>query len=305
MAKVCCLGPWTAFLTGPCSAYILVSALLYLLIFGILGGYNRQLFFSQRMRSLVFKASYMWLIVLLALTLALNLRPAISRYFFVWAFLNSWLFLSAWRLAFRQFLLQGRWQTALRERVLVVGWSKESDFLSDKIMRDSGHYYEVIGCTPSAHGKFWVDPPPEVPVLGDYNSLPEIMHGHKPSIIIMADLDPVMGEIIALANLCEREHVQFKIIPSYFQTFTSGLHLEHVSGVPVLGISKLPLDHVFNRIMKRALDVVGAIVGLMLAVPIILIFGYLIRRESPGPIFYSQIRSGKDGKNSAFISFAA
>jgi exopolysaccharide biosynthesis polyprenyl glycosylphosphotransferase len=91
--------------------------------------------------------------------------------------------------------------------------------------------------------------------------------------------------------------VQFKVIPSYFQTFNSGLHLEHVSGVPVLGVSKLPLDHVFNRIIKRAIDVVGAIIGLIISIPIIFIFGHLIRRESPGPIFYSQIRCGKGGKN--------
>jgi exopolysaccharide biosynthesis polyprenyl glycosylphosphotransferase len=112
----------------------------------------------------------------------------------------------------------------------------------------------------------------------------------------MADLDPVMGEIIALADLCLRENVQFKVIPSYFQTLSSGLHLEHVSGVPVLGVSKLPLDHMFNRIVKRIIDVVGAIVGLILSAPIILVFGILIRRESPGPVFYSQSRSGLGGE---------
>ena len=133
--------------------------------------------------------------------------------------------------------------------------------------------------------------------MGDYHSLQEIMEDHKPDIVIMADLDPMMGEIIALANLCVRENVQFKVIPSYFQTLSSGLHLEHVSGVPVLGVSKLPLDHMFNRIVKRTVDVVGAVVGLILSAPIIALFGYLIRRESPGPIFYTQARSGMGGKS--------
>jgi exopolysaccharide biosynthesis polyprenyl glycosylphosphotransferase len=283
-------------LAGQYSAYILVGTLLYLVILGFIGGYTQHSFLSPNLLYQVFKTSSMWLVIFLALALALKLQPPISRYFFVWAFLNSWVLLSAWRLALRQLLLEGNWLATLRERVLVVGWSKESDLLSHKIMQDSGHRYEIIGCTPSAHGKFWVEPPRQVPVLGDYNSLAEIISEYKPNIIITADLDPVMGEIIALAELCEREHVQFKVIPSYFQTFTSGLHLEHVSGVPVLGISKLPLDHVFNRIVKRAIDVVGSIVGLMLSAPLILIFGYLIQRESPGPIFYSQIRLGKSGK---------
>jgi exopolysaccharide biosynthesis polyprenyl glycosylphosphotransferase len=283
-------------LAGPHSSYIEVSTLVYLGVFGYFGGYNRKLFLSEKILSLIFKASYTWLIVFLALVLAVKLQPPITRYYYVWAFLNSGIFLSAWRLTLRQFLLQSSWLAALRERVLVIGWSKESDLLSNNVMRDSGHHYEVIGCTPSAHGRFWVDPPRQVPVLGDYNSLGEIIQQQKPDIVIMADLDPVMGEIIALADLCEREHVQFKVIPSYFQTFTSALHLEHVSGVPVLGVSKLPLDHVFNRIVKRAFDVAGATVGLILSTPLILIFGHLIRKESPGPIFYSQVRAGKGGK---------
>jgi exopolysaccharide biosynthesis polyprenyl glycosylphosphotransferase len=284
-------------LVGPYSVYIQLSAVLYLVVFGYLGGYNRKLFLSQTMLSIIFKTSCIWLVFFLAVVLALKMQPPISRYYFVWGFLNSWFFLSSWRLILRQLLLQSSWQVALTERVLVVGWSRESHLLSDRVRRDSGHHYEIIGCTPSAHGRFWVNPPREVPILGDYNSLAEIIQDYKPEVTMLADLDPTMGEIIALANLCESEHVQFKVIPSYFQTFNSGLHLEHVSGVPVLGVSKLPLDHVFNRIIKRAFDVVGAIVGLIISIPIIFIFGRLIRRESPGPIFYSQIRCGKGGKN--------
>jgi exopolysaccharide biosynthesis polyprenyl glycosylphosphotransferase len=284
-------------LGGRYSNYILASTSLYLVIFGYLGGYNQRFFISKNMPLLVFKASYTWLLVFLAFALALKLEPAVSRWFFIKAFLGVWGLLTLWRFALRHFLTHSSWQGILRERVLVIGWSKESDLLSSKIMRDTGHHYEVIGCTPSAHGRFWVNPPKAVPVLGDYNSLNEIIGDKKPNIVIMADLDPVMGEIIALAELCEREHVQFKVIPSYFQTFTSGLNLEHVSGVPVLGISKLPLDHVHNRIIKRALDVVGAVVGLILSVPLILIFGQRIRSESPGPIFYSQIRAGQGGRN--------
>jgi exopolysaccharide biosynthesis polyprenyl glycosylphosphotransferase len=277
--------------------HIIVGTILYLIIIGVMEGYHRQHFFSySRHLRMITKAASQWLIVFLALSLALRLDHAISRYFFVFGFLNSLVFLSAWRLAFCHFILESKWQAVFRKQVLVIGWSRESHSLADRIQRDPGHAYEVIGCTPSAHGKFWVTPPRDIPVLGDYNSLPEIIREHKPSVAIMADLDPVMGEIIALANLCLRENVQFKVIPSYFQTLSSGLHLEHVSGVPVLGVSKLPLDHVFNRIVKRAIDVVGSIVGLILSAPIILVFGYLIRRESPGPIFYSQSRSGLGGE---------
>ena len=276
---------------------ICVGTVLYLTLLQTSGAYRRQSFLRRpHTLNIILKASLLWAAAFLILTLGLEMQVSISRLFIVTALLNSWILLSAWRMCFRRFLYRGNWATLLRDRVLVVGWSKESDALARHIAHDSGHPYEVIGCTPSAHGKFWVRPPGEVAVLGDYNSLPELLREHEPDILILADLDPVMGELVALAQLCMKEHVHFKVIPSFFQIFVSGLHLESISGVPVIGISKLPLDHVFNRLMKRAVDIIGASVGLALSAVLIAIFGILIYRESPGPIFYGQTRSGKGGR---------
>jgi len=80
-------------------------------------------------------------------------------------------------------------------------------------------------------------------------------------MVILTDVNCVKGEIVSLANLCEKAMIQFKIIPSFFQILVSGLHLETVSGVPVLGVSHLPLDLPANFLLKRMLDIVGAIVG--------------------------------------------
>jgi exopolysaccharide biosynthesis polyprenyl glycosylphosphotransferase len=89
--------------------------------------------------------------------------------------------------------------------------------------------------------------------------------------------------------------VDFKVVPSYFQILVSGLHLETVRGVPILGVSRLPLDRSFNIFLKRFVDVVGSLVGLALALPIVAIFGALVYSESPGPIFYRQRRLGRRG----------
>ncbi len=113
---------------------------------------------------------------------------------------------------------------------------------------------------------------------------------------MLADLGLSFEEIVGLANVCEKELVQFKIIPSYFQILLSGLTLEPISGVPVLGVSELPLDRPINRILKRVLDCAGAVAGLTLAVPIVVICGILIYLESPGPIFYRQVRTGRNGR---------
>jgi lipopolysaccharide/colanic/teichoic acid biosynthesis glycosyltransferase len=43
-------------------------------------------------------------------------------------------------------------------------------------------------------------------------------------------------------------------------------------------------------------DIIGGIVGLLLSIPIIIVFGILVYHESPGPIFYTQNRSGRGGR---------
>ncbi|NLT71326.1 MAG: exopolysaccharide biosynthesis polyprenyl glycosylphosphotransferase, partial [Verrucomicrobiaceae bacterium] len=74
-----------------------------------------------------------------------------------------------------------------------------------------------------------------------------------------------------------------------------GLHLESVGGIPILGISRLPLHNTLNRYLKRFVDIIGGLVGLLLAAPVIGLFAILIYRESPGPIFYRQRRLGASG----------
>jgi exopolysaccharide biosynthesis polyprenyl glycosylphosphotransferase len=273
------------------------GTLLFLILLQFNGAYQKHRFLHRfYILNVAAKTSAMWALAFLAITIGLETQSSISRLFVFWSLINSLIFVFGWRMFFRQILYTGNWAALLRDRVLVVGWSKESDALSKQIAQDAGHPYQIIGCTPSAHGKFWVRPPTHISVLGDYNGLRELLHGYQPDILILADLDPVMGELVALAQLCIKENVQFKVIPSFFQVFVSGLNLESISGVPLIGINKLPLDRMHNRLLKQLVDIVGASVGLLLSAPLILIFGLLIYRESPGPIFYSQIRSGRGGR---------
>ena len=98
-----------------------------------------------------------------------------------------------------------------------------------------------------------------------------------------------------LAAICEQEHVAFKIIPSYYRIFVAGLHLETMSGTPVLGVSQLPLDRFYNILLKKLFDIVGATAGLVLSMPLMVACGLVVYWQSPGPILYRQQRLGRNG----------
>ena len=65
---------------------------------------------------------------------------------------------------------------------------------------------------------------------------------------------------------------------------------------PIIVVTKK--QNLFYRIVKRTVDIIGGIVGLIFLIPITLIVGLLriIKKENDGPLFYEQLRIGKNGK---------
>jgi exopolysaccharide biosynthesis polyprenyl glycosylphosphotransferase len=97
-------------------------------------------------------------------------------------------------------------------------------------------------------------------------------------------------------ELCGRELIDFALLPASITSLTRCLRLESVQGVPLLTQSKRPLDRIEFAVLKRVVDVVGALVGLLLFAPVITLFAALVYRESPGAVFYRQTRTGRGGK---------
>jgi exopolysaccharide biosynthesis polyprenyl glycosylphosphotransferase len=102
--------------------------------------------------------------------------------------------------------------------------------------------------------------------------------------------------IVRLLLFCEQHLVHFNVVPDLFRLLTASVAVHTIDDVPLLGVSRWPLDHYWNRLLKRAEDVVGALVGLVLSAPAIAAAAVLIRRESPGPVFYRQERCGERGR---------
>jgi exopolysaccharide biosynthesis polyprenyl glycosylphosphotransferase len=95
---------------------------------------------------------------------------------------------------------------------------------------------------------------------------------------------------------CEREMVDFRLVPDLFEVLTSNVAVVGIDGVPLMGLRPLPLDSAWNRFLKRVFDVAGSLIGLVLAAPIIAVASVFIKGGSRGPVFYRQVRCGEDGK---------
>ena len=112
-------------------------------------------------------------------------------------------------------------------------------------------------------------------------------------MLIAARTDTPREQMIRAVEICERTYVEWKIIPSSFQILLSGLRLQSIGRLPVLGVEELAINKLFNRALKRGVDAIGALTGLLVSAPVIALLAILIKRESPGgPVFFRQTRIG-------------
>src|SRR5258708_11114232 len=279
---------------GDYLGYILLASVLYegMLCYG--GVYDhRHLLRLRAVTACILKWSVAWVGLILLGSFLLKFQPPISRIFCVMAWVIAPGMLLIWRSAFQMLLKGTSVASALRMRVVFVGWNQYAAHLAQSFNRSHGSAYLVVGYI---HGHANDHADPSIAYLGSIEEAERIISSIPIDILILADLEYEGERILHLAAACEREMVEFKVVPSYFQILVSGLHLETVGGIPVLGVGRLPLDRIVGRAVKRTADVAGGIVGLLLSLPIICLFGALGYLESPGPIFYRQLRSGRNGK---------
>ena len=135
---------------------------------------------------------------------------------------------------------------------------------------------------------------PAVPAaLGSAAQLETILAREAIDVVILMRLDLPRAEVRQIVETCERAYVEWKIVPGAFDIFLSGLHLQTIGRVPVLGVEELAIRRLFHRALKRLIDLLGAIVGLAVSAPIIALLAALIKRESPGgPVLFGQTRVG-------------
>jgi len=94
-------------------------------------------------------------------------------------------------------------------------------------------------------------------------------------------------------KICQRRFIEFEIIPREHNLFPRGTNMEFYGDLPVLVLKDEPLHRLRNKIIKRTFDIFFSSLVILLIFPILLpVVALLIKRESPGPVFFIQKRTG-------------
>jgi len=179
------------------------------------------------------------------------------------------------------------------EHVAFAGWSSRMEKVLIGIAREMKQFHTMQGyIVVDSHPESVPDPDKGYREIGRMQNLQDVLEANKVTMLIVEQRMVTQPELRLITSACADAMVNLRIIPAAFDIWTFRLSVRALNGVPILGINDLQYDHYGNKLLKRMVDICGSLVGLCLSVPVIAILAILIRRESPGPIFYKQTRLG-------------
>ena len=241
------------------------------------------------------RAAFYWGMLLALVSLGLKIDPAISRLFILFSTLCLAVALPMWRSIIKKTLLsRNHWRSCVQRRVLIVGCNSQVETMLQRttdINRISP--LSIIGVVGYSGN---ITLPKEVLQWPTGTNISELLNARHYDEVIVAEgcLEPEKIEEVQQA--CGRELIDFALLPEKVSSLNRCLQLESVQGVPLLTQSKRPLDRIEYSILKRFVDIIGAVVGLVLFSPIMALFCALVYIESKGSVFYKQERTGRGGK---------
>lgn len=266
---------------------ILFSLLAFLGFYTALGLYrtiatmplNRQLFIAAR--------GYVYGIAVILSALFLKQNLFYSRGFLlVYFMLIPGLYLITW-IALRRLAERlgrsgfGRWNT------LVIGPDGELRTLLDRLEDHPELGYDVaqtIATPPRNNGSNLVHV--------ERRAVEEALGAHPIQLIVFSS-SQLNGSFDELEDLCRTSRIPMRVVSLESDTLVYKARLHDLAGIPLFSPARQKIDFL-KRVAKRAFDIAGSILALLLLSPLFLLVAAATKLESRGPVFFKQKRALSD-----------
>jgi exopolysaccharide biosynthesis polyprenyl glycosylphosphotransferase len=110
------------------------------------------------------------------------------------------------------------------------------------------------------------------------------------------------ADIVGLIRVAQTVGVRVSVLPRMFEAIGSAVEFDDVDGMTMIGIRRFGLSN-SSRFLKRAFDLTATSFGLIAVAPVMLAIAIAIKLDSPGPVLFSQVRVGRDGKRFRILKF--
>lgn len=95
-----------------------------------------------------------------------------------------------------------------------------------------------------------------------------------------------------IIDLCRQRHLQYHFVPDLLEMHRSNIEIFALAGIPLISLRPTPLEG-WGRVFKRAFDIAGSLLGLIILSPILLLIAVAVKLDSPGTVFFLFLDDGK------------
>jgi exopolysaccharide biosynthesis polyprenyl glycosylphosphotransferase len=181
-------------------------------------------------------------------------------------------------------------------RVVILGSGKVAESLASRLRRLPE--FQLVGFVDESSG---FGPPSDIHRLGSIDELPAVCNRNAIDRILVAYSYASEPDVLPALRQLPRT-VQVSIVPRFFDLITWRSEVSDLDGLAVIDIAPASLGRI-QRAAKRTIDVVCASFALIVLSPFAATIAVLIKVSSPGPVFFRQLRTGRNGEPFSIYKF--
>jgi exopolysaccharide biosynthesis polyprenyl glycosylphosphotransferase len=279
------------------TSWFLVLVPVWLLVNS--GQYNlrRAAFLQETLTGLLSTAGIAMLLYLGVYFLApRDLLPRLVVLYFVVA---SSTFELTWRMLYIRIFVSSYFQ----RRALVIGAGWAGRAIIQALSEFQAWHYSIVGVIDDDPAQLGLTIE-GVPVLGGHERLLAAAQAEQVSELILAITGEVRGELFQALLDCQAHGLPVVRVLRLYEQITGRVPIEHLEAdwLVTSFIERVRLDGSF-LVAKRLLDLAGGLLGLAPLLVLLPWIALAIRMESPGPVFYRQVRAGPGGRRFRLLKF--
>jgi putative colanic acid biosysnthesis UDP-glucose lipid carrier transferase len=137
----------------------------------------------------------------------------------------------------------------------------------------------------------------EVPLLGNISDCIDYARENKITDIYSTLSPKAYPALYNLAQTAEKSFIRFKFVPDLTDYVDDKCQIDFIEDTAVISLRKEPLEDASNQIKKRIFDIImSSLILLFILSWLIPVLAILIKIDSKGPVFFTQVRSGKNNE---------
>jgi exopolysaccharide biosynthesis polyprenyl glycosylphosphotransferase len=190
---------------------------------------------------------------------------------------------------------------SFRQKTLVIGAGRVGQLLARKLKLHPEYGLDVVGFVDDdapSRASFLES----IPVLGGLREVPDLVARHHVQRVLIAYSRDQDADLVDLIRRLRDGGVQVDVVPRYFEVVGPRVDIHTVEGLSLVGLPPVRLSRSAS-LVKRTIDVIVAGTALLLLAPLMALIALLIRRDSPGPVLFRQMRLGKDMEEFRLLKF--